>query len=119
MSSLLRSFKDDLRQLAQRHGDRPAIIDMRNDATLSYEDLHQVLKRYGTLFHTHDVGQGTVMAILPNSVENLCAFLATAAYGQGYAPLSTEVSPREVANWIALVRPSLCLVDASLSKPVA
>lgn len=119
MSSLLRSFRDDLRQIAQRHGDRPAILDTRNEVTLSYEDLTQVLKRYGTLFQDRAVGRGTVMAILPNSVENLCAFLATASHGQGYAPLSTEVSPREVANWIALVRPALCLVDASLSQPVA
>lgn len=111
MTGLLCDFRDDFRQIVRHHGDRVAVIDARHDDVISYAALASLLERYGLLFQAHGLAPGQpVVAMIPNSLENLACFLATMQYGYGYAPITTDATPPEVARWMRLVRPGLSIV---------
>lgn len=117
MSNLLRNFRDDFDHTVRLNRDRVAMIDARHDNAYSYGDVLSILQRYGALFKNAGVLPGeTITALIPNSIEMLGCFLATAYYGYGFAPLSPESTPPEINRWIKLARPSLVLCCDTLSQ---
>lgn len=119
MTNLMRNFHDDFRQTVREHGQRPALIDARQDRTIDYAALLVLIERYGALFQRTALRPGArVLAMVPNSLEALTGFLATAFHGYGYAPLSPDASLREVTAWVDLVRPELALLPLSVSREI-
>ncbi len=114
MSDLVRSFRNDIRQLAAIHAARPAFIDARNNVTLSFGDLIGLLGRCEKLFRTQSADTGaTILSMLPNSAENLLLFFGAAFSGAGYTPLPVDSSVREVDQWIALTKPTHVIISAA------
>jgi len=116
----IRSFRDDLRQLARFHASRPALIDARNDLTLNYADLAVLLSRLGPQLQAWNHPDSRVVyAALPNSLENLATFLACMREGWTYAPIAVDASSREALRLAQCAGPGICLIPDSIAPSYA
>lgn len=97
MNPAARSFREEFQDAVDAGPNRPALIDARDEAVYDYAALDALTRRWATVFQSHPTeGKDAVASILPNSVEQLSAFLATVRYGCGFAPISCDSTPREV-----------------------
>jgi acyl-CoA synthetase (AMP-forming)/AMP-acid ligase II len=116
--SAIRSFRDDFDALVARAPARTVVVDAIGDASHSYGALGILIRRYAALFAG---GSGSaagrrIMSLLPNSTEQLAAFLAALRAGAHFAPVAPDASAQEVRRWLDLVQPALTLVPWDLSR---
>jgi acyl-CoA synthetase (AMP-forming)/AMP-acid ligase II len=95
--SVAPTIRDQLRQLAQAAGGRPALVC--GDERLSYAELERRCLRFATALDAAGIAAGArVAALLPNSVEWLVAYLGTAASGRVFVGLGTWFTGSELAH---------------------
>jgi acyl-CoA synthetase (AMP-forming)/AMP-acid ligase II len=112
------SFRRDIAAMIEASPTRIALIDAVAEGSCSYAELGALMARTVALLRD---GGGSftgrcVLSLLPNSVEQLVAFLGSVYEGAHFLPVAADATPREVARWVRLVRPSLVLAPWDLGR---
>src|SRR5215469_3231608 len=105
-------------ELAQRYGDKPALI---SDAeTLSYRDLVARANRYARWALAQDLRKGEVVCLMmPNRPEFFAIWLGIVSAGGAVALLNTNLAGTALAHCIDLVAPKHVIVADTLVPAVA
>jgi fatty-acyl-CoA synthase len=108
-----RVFPDVIEELAQRHGDRPALLSERE--LFSYRLLAERSNRYARWAIGQRVGRGDVVCLLmPNRPEYMAIWLGITRAGGVAALLNTNLVGRSLAHCIDIVAPKHVIVAAEL-----
>lgn len=90
------TIREQLRRLADEHGDRRAIVFAGR--TVTYAELERRCLAFAGALDAAGLAEGDrVAALLPNSVEWLVAYLGTAASGRVFVGLNTWFTGEDLA----------------------
>ena len=113
-----RVFPLVIEELAQKHGDAPALISDRE--TLSYRALAARANRYARWARRENLGKGeTVCLIMPNRPEYMAAWIGITAAGGVAALINTNLVGTALAHCIDIVEPKHVVVAAELAAEFA
>jgi len=113
-----RVFPAVIEELAERYGDKPALISERE--TLSYRALAERSRRYTRWARAQGLAKGDVVALLmPNRPEFYAIWLGFTRAGVTVALLNTSLSGRSLAYCIDLVTPRHIIAAAELADGLA
>ncbi|MFB7675792.1 4-coumarate--CoA ligase family protein [Kitasatospora purpeofusca] len=113
---------------AERHGDRPALIDGITGETVSYAQLAHAVGRVAAGLAEAGVRQGDVVALFsPNTIRYPMAFFGATRAGATVTPVSSLTTPGELAGqladsgarWLLTVSPFLPTARAAAEKLAA
>ena len=113
-----RIFPAVIDELAERHGDKPALMSDRE--TLSYRGLAERSRRYTRWALTQYIAKGDVVALLmPNRPEYFATWLGLTRAGAAVALLNTNLTGASLAYCIDLVAPKHVIAAAELAPALA
>ncbi|HXT36689.1 MAG TPA: AMP-binding protein, partial [Chloroflexota bacterium] len=105
-----------LDRLAGQWPDRVALILPEGNETFTYRDLQRRANAAAAWLSERGVGRGDrVAALLHNGVTLIDLIFACGRLGAILAPLSWRLSPRELAELVSDLEPSLILTEPELS----
>ena len=108
-----RTFPKVVDELADRHGDAPALLSDRE--RFSYRDLAERSNRYARWALAQDLAKGdTVCLLMPNRPEFLALWLGVTRVGGVVALLNTNLTGHALAHCINVVTPKHIIVAAEL-----
>src|SRR6185295_8996778 len=108
-----RTFPKVVDELADRHGDAPALLSDRE--RFSYRDLAERSNRYARWALAQDLAKGdTVCLLMPNRPEFLALWLGVTRVGGVVALLNTNLTGPALAHCINVVTPKHIIVAAEL-----
>ncbi len=108
-----RIFPAVIDELAERHGDKPALLSDRE--TFSYRALAERSRRYTRWALAQGLAKGDVVALLmPNRPEYLAIWLGLTRAGATVALLNTNLTGASLAFCIDIVAPRHVIVAAEL-----
>ena len=111
------NFADLLRDTAQRHGDRPALVD--SDRRLTWSELDQAVDRTAQGLAAAGLVPGyRVLLLVANSIEFVTSYLGILRAGLVAVPLNTGLTKPEVATVAAHSGARLAIADAVLAERV-
>jgi len=113
-----RVFPLVMAELAQRHGDRPALI---SDAeTLTYRDVVARANRYAHWALAQNLRKGEVVCLMmPNRPEFFAIWLGIISAGGAVALLNTNLAGASLAHCVDLVDPKHVIVAGTLAPALA
>ena len=113
-----RIFPAVIDELAERHGDKPALMSDRE--TLSYRGLAERSRRYTRWALAQYIAKGDVVALLmPNRPEYFATWLGLTRAGAAVALLNTNLTGASLAYCIDLVAPKHVIAAAELAPALA
>jgi len=113
-----RIFPEVIDELAERHGDRPALLSERE--SFSYRALAERSRRYSRWALAQGLAKGDVVALLmPNRPEYLAIWLGLTRAGVTVALLNTNLTGASLAHCIDIVAPKHVIVAAELAAALA
>ena len=90
------NFADLLRDTAQRHGERPALVD--GDRRLTWSELDQAVDRTAQGFAAAGLVPGyRILLLVANSIEFVVSYLGILRAGLVAVPLNTGLTKTEIA----------------------
>lgn len=105
---------DILIRSAQRHGQRPAIID--GDRVISYRQLDDLANRLGQALLAHGLMSQDVVAVMARNIpELLITYFACAKAGLICAPLNLALNGEDIAYCLRDARARVLIVDSALA----
>ncbi len=108
-----RIFPTVIEELAQTHGEAPALLSDRE--CLTYRALAERSNQYARWAIGQDLGKGDVVCLLmPNRPEYLAVWLGITSVGGVVALLNTNLTGPSLAHCINIVAPKHLIVDAEL-----
>jgi fatty-acyl-CoA synthase len=108
-----RVFPHVIEELAERYGDRPALIGARE--TLSYRGLSKRANQYSRWALAQNLAKGeTVCLLMPNRPEYMAIWLGITHAGGGVALINTNLVGASLAHCIDVVEPKHIVVAAEL-----
>src|SRR5882724_4157868 len=108
-----RTFPKVVDELADRHGDAPALLSDRE--RFSYRDLAERSNRYARWALAQGLVKGdTVCLLMPNRPEFLALWIGITRVGGVVALLNTHLTGMALAHCINVVRPIHIIVEAEL-----
>ncbi|MFF0265301.1 class I adenylate-forming enzyme family protein [Kribbella sp. NPDC004536] len=108
------NFADLLRDTAQRHGDRPALVD--GDRRLTWSELDQAVDRTARGLAAAGLVPGyRVLLLVANSIEFVTSYLGVLRAGLVAVPLNTGLTKPELATVAAHSGARLAIADAVLA----
>ncbi|MEV5962973.1 AMP-binding protein [Kribbella sp. NPDC051952] len=111
------NFADILRDTAQRHGERLALVD--GDRRLSWSELDQAVDRTAQGFAAAGLVPGyRVVLLVANSIEFVTSYLGILRAGLVAVPLNTGLTKPEIANVVTHSGARLAVVTADLAERV-
>ena len=111
-----RVFPQVIAELADRHGDAPALLSDRERFT--YRELASRANRYARWALAHDVRKGdTVCLMMPGRPEYLAAWIGITRVGGVVALINTHLTGTALAYSINVVNPKHIIVAAELFEP--
>ena len=109
-----RLFPNVIEELAERYGDKPALLSERE--RLSYRELAEHSNRYARWAIGQYVGRGDVVCLLmPNRPEYMAIWLGVTRAGGVAALLNTNLIGPSLAHCIDIVSPKHVIVAAELA----
>jgi fatty-acyl-CoA synthase len=110
-----RLLSDIIADIAQMHGDRPALISEHE--TLTYRTLVERANRYARWALDQHLGKGnTVGLLMPNRPDYLAIWLGITSVGGVVALLNTQLRGRSLAHCIDIVAPRHVIVAGELTE---
>ncbi|GAA1604273.1 MULTISPECIES: class I adenylate-forming enzyme family protein [Kribbella] len=111
------NFADILRDTAQRHGGRPALVD--GDRRLTWSELDQAVDRTAQGLAAAGLVPGyRVLLLVANSIEFVTSYLGVLRAGLVAVPLNTGLTKPELATVAEHSGARLAIVDAVLAERV-
>jgi fatty-acyl-CoA synthase len=108
-----RTFPDVISELAEKHGDRPALISDKE--SFSYRGLDERANRYARWAQANGVKKGDVVALLMlNRAEYMAFWLGVTRAGGVVALLNTNLVGQGLAFCVDIVAPKHVVVGAEL-----
>jgi fatty-acyl-CoA synthase len=100
--------------------DKPALIDLATNKTLTYAELNLRVDRYANMLRKRfRIGKGDRVAVLgQNRLEQVELFFATAKLGAILVPVNWRLAPDEVAYILSNSEPSILFYGEDLSGTV-
>lgn len=112
------TFSDMMVDLAEEHGDKPALIS--SDTTLSFSQLNARANQYARWAQSQGVKKGDCVALLmPNKPEYIAVWLGIIRAGGICALLNTNLTGASLAHCINIVTPKAIIIDAELAEAYA
>lgn len=97
---------------ARRHGDKPYVHSIAQNATLTYADLHAATARLGNYLAARGLGANDRVALLSNnSIEHLIAYLGVMAHGATICTIHLEANASHLDSILAALEPRLVLYE--------
>jgi fatty-acyl-CoA synthase len=113
-----RLFPDVIDELAERYGDRPALLSDRE--RLSYRELAEHSNRYARWTLGQRIGRGDVVCLLmPNRPEYMAIWLGITRVGGVAALLNTNLIGPSLAHCIDIVAAKHVIVAAELADALS
>lgn len=113
-----RVFPQVMIELAQTHGDAPALLSDREQFT--YRELAARANRYAHWAHAQGIAKGdTVCLLMPNRPEYMAVWLGITQAGGVAALLNTNLTGPSLAHCINVVTPKHIIVAADLYEMFA
>jgi fatty-acyl-CoA synthase len=114
----MRVFPLVIDELAERHGDAPALISDRE--CFSYRALGERANRYARWARREGLGKGeTVCLLMPNRPEYMAAWIGITGMGGVVALINTNLVGPSLAYCIDIVTPKHIIVAAELAAAFA
>jgi len=111
------NFADILRDTAQRHGERPALVD--GDRRLTWGELDEAVNATAQGFAAAGLVPGyRVVLLMANSVEFVTSYLGILRAGLVAVPLNTGLTKPEVATVVKHSGARLAVTDPDLADKV-
>jgi long-chain acyl-CoA synthetase len=111
------NFADILRDTAQRHGERLALVD--GDRRLTWSELDAAVDKAAEGFSAAGLVPGyRVVLLLANSVEFVASYLGVLRAGLVAVPLNTGLTASEVSAVVAHSGARLAVADGDLASKV-
>jgi long-chain acyl-CoA synthetase len=111
------NFADVLRDTAQRHGERPALVD--GDRRLTWSQLDAAVDAAARGYSAAGLVPGyRVVLLMANSVEFVTSYLGCLRAGLVAVPLNTGLTKGEIGNVIAHSGARLAVADGDLADKV-
>ncbi|NEA34551.1 AMP-binding protein [Streptomyces sp. SID13031] len=108
------NFADVLRDTAQRHGERPALVD--GDRRLTWSQLDAAVDSAARGYSAAGLVPGyRVVLLMANSVEFVTSYLGCLRAGLVAVPLNTGLTKGEIGNVIAHSGARLAVADGDLA----
>jgi acyl-CoA synthetase (AMP-forming)/AMP-acid ligase II len=109
---------DELHAIARRSFDRIALVDGQNGREWSYGELNAAIDRAASHIRQHMEGRnGSLVVILPNSIDCALLFLGAIRAGVDFAPLTPQATQRDVNSWLELAKPAL-VIHSPMAAPL-
>lgn len=109
-----RLFPDVVEELAERYGDRTALLSDRE--TLSFEELNGRANRYARWAKANGIGKGeTVCLLMPNRPEYVAIWVGIARAGGVVGLLNTNLTGAALAHCINVVAPAHVIIAEDLA----
>jgi acyl-coenzyme A synthetase/AMP-(fatty) acid ligase len=103
-------LQDWIDRAAARHPDKPWIIAVDDERTVSYGQLRDATRRIATLLRQHGLGRNDRVALLANnSIEHLICYFGVMAYGATICTVHVEMNRNQLDDIFARLRPKLVL----------
>jgi fatty-acyl-CoA synthase len=113
-----RIFPVVIDELANRYGDKPALVSDRE--TLTYRELAEHSRRYARWAQAQRIGKGGVVGLMMgNRPEYVAIWLGIIRAGGTVALLNTNLAGPALAYCIDIVKPSHLIVAADLVETLA
>lgn len=104
--------------VAATYGDRPALIDTREE--LTYRGLVERAGRYARWASAHEIGPGDVVClIMPNCVDYVAIWLGVTSVGGIVAFVNTNLRGPALSHSINAARPVHLIIAANLASDLA
>ncbi|HWD80352.1 MAG TPA: AMP-binding protein [Kribbella sp.] len=111
------NFADILRDTAQRHGDRPALVD--GDRRLTWSELDPAVDKTARGLAAAGLVPGyRVLLLVANSIEFVTSYLGVLRAGLVAVPLNTGLTKPEVATVATHSGARLAIADAVLADRI-
>jgi len=108
-----RTFPDVIEELAQRFGDKPALLSANE--TFTYRNLFERSNRYSRWALSEELAKGeTVCLLMPNRPEFMAIWLGIVRAGGVTALLNTNLVGPSLAHCIDIVSPKHIIIAAEL-----
>ena len=110
---------DLLAQYRRRDPDKPAIVDLDQNTSISYDALEQAVTDIAAALRQRGVGKGSrVLLLADETLEKLLIWLAVWRLAAVVAVLNVELNEKLIADLAAVVDPTLALVHKELDGEV-
>jgi long-chain acyl-CoA synthetase len=111
------NFADLLRDTAQRHGDRPALVD--GDRRLTWSELDEAVERTAQGLAAAGLVPGyRVLLLLANGIDFVTSYLGVLRAGLVAVPLNTGLTKGEIGTVIKHSGARLAVTDGDLADKV-
>ena len=111
------NFADILRDTAQRHGERPALVD--GDRRLTWNELETAVDAAARSFAAAGLVPGyRVVVLMANSIEFVTSYLGILRAGLVAVPLNTGLTKSEISTVIAHSGARLAVADGDLADKI-
>ncbi len=105
-------FNDWISHHATVHPERPALVLLDSDRTVTYRQLARRIDRAAHWLQDQGIGRGDRVAVISeNDPAHWELYFATAKLGALFAPLNFRLSSRELTDLLGLARPRVLVVS--------
>ena len=116
MSQFVQSFRHEFEALCGQDAQQIALVDTKTGDSWSYSELLDGTVRFSSLLWDAGLRSGDrLFSLLPNSTEQILAFLAALLSGIDFCPISPNSTPEERRQYLAKYRPAAGLVPEEVS----
>ena len=113
---MVRSFRADLETICSQDAQRRAFIDPKSGRVWTYSALLDVVVGFSSVLWNAGVRSGDrVLSLLPNSMEQMVAFLAALWSGVDFCPVSPLSTSEEARRFTQICRGTVALVPDKIS----
>lgn len=110
--ALLRKYRD-------RHPDKTAIVDLDQNKSITFRQIHDEAERIAHFLKRRGVRKGDKIAVLSDeNLEKLVIWMGIWRYGAVVCPLNVEMNATHLSEILANIGPVLTLCHDELDGPV-
>jgi acyl-coenzyme A synthetase/AMP-(fatty) acid ligase len=108
-------LRDWISRAARRDPDKPWIVSAGDGRTVSYGQLHDLIRRIASLLRERGITRNDrVVLLADNSIEHLACYFGVMAYGATICTVHVEMNRNQLGDIFARLKPKLVLYQDGL-----